>query len=387
MKFLFVGTNPERTGAATHFVALAQALVEAGHAVSVVTCADSLIEQELLPTGVDLHRGMFRNAFDLRGYANVLSAARRSRPDWLVGNFGKEYWPLIILGRLLHVPVALFRHRVPPMKWLSGYCLPRLAARFLVVSNYARQAYLERGVPAERIQVLYNPVDMASYAPDAGKRGTMLRALNIDDDAIVLGYCGRMHATKGIFTLLAAVTSAMAAEPRLHCLWLGDGVDARSLRDQAASSPMGRRHHFLGWVNHNQPCYQAMSMLAFPSIAPETFGRVSVEAQAAGIPVLGSDVGGVPETLNPGVSGILLPPGDVAAWRAAILKVCDASSRLPVGTRLPMGVAAQAFVREHFSTNVIAGEFVRLLMTAITPTSGATGIDRHDSHRMHQSPG
>jgi glycosyltransferase involved in cell wall biosynthesis len=371
MKFLFVGTNPEKTGAATHFVALAQALVEAGHEVTVVACPAGLIEQELAHAGVRLHSATFRNAFDLRGYAKVLAAARQSNPDWLVGNFGKEYWPLIVIGRLLRVPVALFRHRVPPMKRLSGYLLPRLAQRFFAVSDHARQSYLDHGVPPERVQVLYNPVNMALCRRDSGDRSTILRTLGVADDAIVLGYCGRMHAGKGIFTLFEAVTTAMAQEPRLHCLWLGAGPEAQALRNRASGHPLGDRHHFPGWVNNIHPYYSAMSMLAFPSIAPETFGRASVEAQAAGIPVLGSDVGGVPETLQPGVTGVLLPPGDVDAWGAAILKMCDESCRLP------MGVAAQEFVREHFSTTVIAAEFVKILTSASSPEPGLAVVQQH----------
>jgi len=96
-------------------------------------------------------------------------------------------------------------------------------------------------------------------------------------------------------------------------------------------------------------------MLAFPSIATETFGRVSVEAQAAGVPVLGSDIGGIPETLDAGVTGLLLPPGDVAAWREAILKLCDPA------LRRSMGAVAHDFVQKHFSTLVIANQFLLML--------------------------
>jgi glycosyltransferase involved in cell wall biosynthesis len=71
--------------------------------------------------------------------------------------------------------------------------------------------------------------------------------------------------------------------------------------------------------------------------------------------VLGSDIGGVPETLSANVTGLLLPPGDAAAWRNAILKMCDPDMRET------MGVAAREFVDRHFSTRVIAEEFVRIL--------------------------
>lgn len=365
MKFLFVGTNPEATGAATHFAALAQAMAEAGHAVSMVACPGGLIAQELAHSTVQLHGAMFRNVFDLRGYAKVFAVAKQARPDWLVGNFGKEYWPLIIVSRVLDVPVALFRHRAPPMKRLSALLVPRLAQRFFAASNYARQAYLDRGIAPARVRVLYNPVDMARCRPDPQRRRAILHRLGIDEDAIVLGYSGRMQGSKGIFTLLEAATAAMAVEPRLHCLWLGDGRDAQALRTRAASSPAAARHHFLGWINDVQPYYSAMSMLAFPSIAPETFGRVSIEAQAAGVPVLASDVGGAAETLNPGVTGVLLPSGDTAAWRDAILDMCDPPRRLL------MGAAARDYVQQHFSAQVIAAEFAQALTQ---PTSVAQNV-------------
>lgn len=358
MKFLFVGTNPENTGAATHFVALAQAMAEAGHDVAVMTCPHGLIAHQLAQSNVQLHLAAFRNAFDLRGYVRVVAVARRTKPDWLVGNFGKEYWPLVVIGRLLQVPVALFRHRRTPMRRLSAFLFPRLAQRFFAVSHYARQDYLDRGVPASSVRVLYNPVNMALFQTDEAKCKALRHALGIDPDKIVVGFSGRMQAGKGIFVLLEAVLQAMAVEPRLHCLWIGDGPASRELRERVAEHSVHERHHFVGWTHDVYPYYSIMSMLAFPSIEPETFGRVSVEAQAAGVPVLASFVGGVPETLDPGVTGVLLPPGDVAAWRNAILQMCDPARRQS------MGFAARSFAASHFGTMVIAAQFLSSLLDA-----------------------
>lgn len=374
MKLLFVGTNPEATGAATHFVALAQAMAQAGHRVEAVVHPGGPVAEGLADSGVHLHPAHFRNAFDLRGYAATLAAVRRLKPDWLVGNFGKEYWPLVLIGRTLGIPVALFRHRTPPMKRFSGFLLPRLAQRFYAVSQHARQAYLDRGVPGQLVRVLHNPVNLELCRPDAERRRAILRSLAIPEDAIVLGYVGRMHAGKGIFPLLEAAGLAMAEEPRLHCLWLGDGPDAAALRAQAIAQPLGHRHHFAGWHHEIQPFYSALSMLAFPSIATETFGRVSVEAQAAGVPVLASRIGGVPETLEEGVTGLLLPPGDAMAWRDAILQLCDPA------LRLPMGVAAREFVQRHFGTQVIAETFARSLSEASRERRSLRG-QRSDLHR------
>jgi len=355
MKFLLVGTTRERGGAEVHFVTLAKALAAAGHEVEAVVYPGAPVALALAGSAVRLHPGRFRNVFDLRGYRVVTAAARRLKPDWLVGDFGKEYWPLILLGRLLRMPVALFRHRIKPMKGYSARLVPRLAQRFFAVSEYARRDYIERGMPAPRVQVLYNPVDTDSCRPDATQRSALLHVLGLDENAIVLGYTGRMLAWKGIFPLLEAVNMAMAREPRLQCIWLGDGTDAQRLQERIAVLPLAHRHQVLGWVDNAQAYYNVLSMLALPSLEPETFGRVSVEAQACNVPVLVSDVGGIPETLQPGATGLLLPPGDVDAWCEAILALCDDASRRP------MAAAARDFAERRFSSSVIAAEFVRQL--------------------------
>ncbi len=360
MKFLFVGTNPEHTGAATHFVALAQAMAEAGHDVSAIVYPDGLIAHGLAQSKVRLRHAKFRNIFDLRGYRAVFAAARQQKPDWLIGNFGKEYWPLILCGRLLGVKVALFRHRTPAMSRLSGYFLPRLADRFFAVSKYARQAYLDAGIPAALVQILYNPVNMDVYKPDAEQRSKIRHALGIPEDAIVVGYFGRMSEGKGIFTLFEAVSTAMRDEAKLHCLWVGHGPDAARLRECVEAHPeTAERHHFTGWMHDVHPYYNAISVLAFPSKLPETFGRVAVEAQSCGIPILGSDIGGVPETMQVNVTGLLIPPGDVKAWVHAIVKMTE------TGFRTAMAEAARNFIAQHFGTKVIAADLSdSLIMSA-----------------------
>lgn len=373
MKFLFVGTHHENTGAATHFVALAQGLVECGHDVDAVLLRDALIWQGLATSGVRRHAGQFRNALDPRGYAAVRRVIRESRPDWLVGNFGKEYWPLVLLGRSHGIPVALFRHRTPAMKRCSAFFLPRLAQRFFAVSRHARDAYLAQGVPPHAVQVLYNPVNTALFRPDPARGRAVRSSLGIPEDAVVLGYAGRMHGGKGIFPLLEAAQQAMRAEPRLHCLWVGDGPDAGALRAAAMAMPdTAARHHFTGWSNDTTGYFSSFSMLAFPSLATETFGRVSIEAQACGIPVLASDIGGVPESLSPGETGRLLPPGDVSAWRQAILELCDGR------IRDRMSRHARSFVQQHFSTDVIAARFVAQLEEAVH-RADSPAVSRGDS--------
>ena len=377
MKFLLIGTNPEHTGAATHFIALAQSLAEAGHQVSAVLYPDGLIATQLAGSAIRIYPSRFRNILDPRGYATSVKAIRDLRPDWLIGNFGKEYTPILLLGRCFRIPVALFRHRTPAMRKISAALIPRLAHCFVAVSAHARQAYLDQGIAPQRVKVIYNSVNTLQFRPDASQGQRMRYELGIPGEAIVVGYCGRIHGSKGIFSLLAALDLAMAEEPRLHALWLGDGPEADELAAAIARSPFADRHRQVRWVATPQIYYPAFSMLAFPSLATETFGRVSIEAQACALPVLASDVGGSRETLIDGATGLLLPAGDVETWKQAILKVCDDSYRQQLGE------AARRFVVDNFSNPAIAGRFIEMLTesqvhrprTATTAAGSGASLD------------
>src|ERR1035437_1885308 len=110
MKLLFVGTHNGGGGTESHFVTLAKAMLAAGHEVAAVVRYDTPIHNGLLGSGVQLYNGVFRNAFDPRGIIAVWRACGEFQPDWIVGSFSKEYWPLAIIARLRGVKLALFKH-------------------------------------------------------------------------------------------------------------------------------------------------------------------------------------------------------------------------------------------------------------------------------------
>lgn len=359
MRLLFVGTNRGGGGTESHFVTLARSLCEAGHEVAAVVYPDAPIHTGLKGSCVQIFHGVFRNAFDPRGIRAVLRANREFKPDWIIGSFSKEYWPLAILSRILGVKLALFKHMDIPMRPMTHRFIPRLATRFIVISDFMRQRFTARGIPADHIQILYNPLDLNYFRPDPQLRQNTRRTLGYSDNDIVLGYVGALHPDKGIFLLADALGQAMSQISNLKALWIGEGPADAELKAHLRQSGHASRHTQLKWSPDVRPNYAAMDMLAMCSVATETFGRVSVEAQACGVPVLCSNMGGIPETLQAGVTGILLPPGDVAAWRDAILVMAGNSEM-----RKQMTEAGRDWVAENFSSPVIADQFIELLEKA-----------------------
>jgi hypothetical protein len=99
--------------------------------------------------GIPVFDARIRNSLDLANVARLVRFGRRFRPDWIVGWFGMEYWPLIVASRALGRPLALFKHLYPRMSPLTRRFVPRLADRFLVVSEAMGDAAIGMGVPAE----------------------------------------------------------------------------------------------------------------------------------------------------------------------------------------------------------------------------------------------
>jgi len=363
MRLLFVGTDRDRAGGAAHFLSMLQAMAAAGHTVEALADRNGYIAGRLEQAGLAWHHARFRNVLAPPAHRALARAIRRLKPDWLVGDFGKEYWPLIVQGRLHGVPVALFRQRAPAMNRTSEYLLPRLAQRFIAVSEHARALFVQRGMPADRVQVLYNPVDTGVCRPDPAFGGALRQEFGIPPDAVVVGFVGRMYTGKGIHVLQQALEPAMQAEPRLHALWIGEGPQLEDLRRDIRAGAHAARHHLAGWRADAGRCYSAMSMLAFPTVMEEMFGRVSIEAQACGIPVLGSRIDGIAESLADGETGRLLPVGQVDAWRDAILELCDDAARAR------MAAGARAFVEARFSMPVVAAAFARLLQGGPDPAA------------------
>ncbi|MCY1019040.1 glycosyltransferase family 4 protein [Pyxidicoccus sp. MSG2] len=358
MNFVFVGTSLGARGTETHLVCMVRALARAGHEVLTVARPEGYIARELAASGLAIEPGIFRNAADVRGARGVLRALRKVKADWLVGSFGHEYWPLLTLGKLTGTPVALFRHLNSRLKPMSRALLPRWADRFIAVSESMRSNLAEQGVASERVSLLYNPLDVEYFRPDAGLRDASRRALGVNEDALLVGFVGALKPEKGVFRLAAAFNQAMPRSPRLRALWVGEEASHPRLRE-AISPELQERHVLKGWTGDMRPLYAAMDVAVVPSEWLEPFGRVSIEAQASGVPVLASRIGGLPETLLEGETGLLLPPGDEAAWRDALVTVAD----MPPERRRAMGEAGMRFVRERFSTERIVEEFIDLLRT------------------------
>jgi len=353
MKLLFVGTNRGGGGTESHFITIVQAMAAAGHEVAAAVWPDDVIHRALAADGrVRLHPVTFRVRNDVGATREVMRIARATRPDWIIGTFKREYWPLGVAAALMRMPLVLFSHLDQRMQPLMAHGLPRLVRRIVAPSEYQRERLVDRGMPRGKIAVLHNPFDTAHYRVDPGVRAATRAALGVATDEVLVGYAGRLEPGKGVLPFADALGDVMDARARVRGVWIGGGECDAELHARAEARGHGARHTWIPWTADVFPYFAALDALALPSIGRETFGRVLVEAQACGVPVLGSRTGGIPEAMRDGETGLLVAPGDVAAWRDALTMLVDDEAR-----RRRMGAEARAFVVRELDAAAIARRF------------------------------
>lgn len=161
--------------------------------------------------------------------------------------------------------------------------------------------------------------------------------------ASVIGAAGRLVRLKGHADLLRAAALLRAGWPALRVEIAGEGPERPALQDEARRLGLEDRVTFLGWQTDISPALARWDVLVQPSL-DEGFGLAALEAMAAGLPVVATRVGGLPEVVDEGSTGLLVPPADPASLAAALERLL----RHPdLGSA--MGAAGRERARAHFS--------------------------------------
>jgi glycosyltransferase involved in cell wall biosynthesis len=255
-------------------------------------------------------------------HANSLSMSRLSGPV-------AEQLGLPSLGHLrdiIKVPAAVLAD-------LNRHT--RLAA----VSQATRDWYVAAGLDRVRTHVLYNGVDLTRFRPRPPS-GYLHRELGLPPEASLVASIGQIGMRKGLLTLLAAAREAVHAAGNVHFVIVGQRYSQkqealeyeRQVHAAADSGPLRGRVHFLGIRSDVERLLNEFTLLVHPA-RQEPLGRVLLEAAAAGLPVVATDVGGTREIFPPEAEAACLVPADDSAALAAAIGglLKDADRRAAIG--------------------------------------------------------
>lgn len=268
-----------------------------------------------------------------------------------------------VLGTLARVPVIVSSHRDLggfDGKWITrmNFWTDRHLATSVTANSLAvREALAQRSnAPAETIRLLYNGIDLKKI--ETANRGLAKRQeLGLPPNALAIGVIANIRVAKGHQYLLEAFNRIAPHVPQaclLICGFAGDHDLMKTLQRLAAAGGAAGRVWFMNSRNDIPEMLHALDVVVSPSLS-EGFSNAILEAMAAGKPVIATRVGGSPEQIIDGVTGLLVPPQDAGAIAQALLTLL----RSP-GLRREMGTAAQRHVQENFSVAIMARNHTRL---------------------------
>ena len=348
MRICHVNLSKELRGGELQTVSLVQTLLHRAHQ-RVVVRKDSPLHDRL--TDLDLER------VDVVPVPNSPIAALRATggSDLLHIHEGRSV-PIGAARSLLGTPFLVTRRvlKAPTSRPSTRWCYRR--AEHVVSVSHAVSAVMSGYSPSTPVSTIYDCVATAQRAPadsalSEGLSGRFVigNVAELDDD------------TKGQRTIIEVARRLEDEIPNALFLLIGKGKDEAALKEEASGLSNIR---FVGWTDRLIDYYAAMDLFMFPS-RYEALGSAVLEAMSLGLPVIASDVGGIPEIVQPGVNGFLINPTDVNAWAHRVEQISNDSF---LRSRLAQNAAVTAAA---FSPEAIAEQYYSLYVNAVYGTTWA----------------
>jgi glycosyltransferase involved in cell wall biosynthesis len=286
-----------------------------------------------------------------------------------------------VANALHRKPLVLTVHSLPPK--LNGLHrrVFRRADRVIFNSHFMMKLAMNRGVQC-RAEVVYQGYDNGSFGVTA-PTGSMRARLGIPSTATLISTVGRMIQRKGMHVLVEAAPAIMATRPNVHLALAGDGPCLTDVAALAAASPFRERIHLPGALSREKVAQLLADSDLFVNPAmvddaglTEPLGIVSMEAMASGLSCVGSRVGGLPETIEDGVTGLLVEPAKADALAEAVGRLLDDPD-----LRARMGQAGRRRASEHFTWPAQATRVAEIYQEVLEASRGGAKQPPSPSNR------
>lgn len=291
-----------------------------------------------------------RRAWDVIAIAQLVRLIRAEGVQLVHTHSSVDGWVAGIAARITAVPVVRTRHVSIPVRRGFNPVYTWLADRVITSGEAIRRIVVGAGVPADRVVAIPAGVDL-ERVPFRARAGDARRELGLS--APVIGSVAMFRGSKGHAHLLDAFADVRSSHPTATLLLVGDGIRRAWVEGLAREAGLAECVVFTGFRSDVPALLAAMDCFVLASTRTEGVPQSLLQAFAAGVPVVASDIGGVPEVVADGVTGLLAESGSAVSLAHAIERVL--SDPAAAARRAE---AARALVERRFSH---AASITRLL--------------------------
>lgn len=260
-----------------------------------------------------------------------------------------------LLSSALHVPYISTCHGFFKPR-MSRRLIPCWGEKIVAISDQVRDHLMKDfGIDAKRIDLIYNGVDLERFAP---LREQIIqeqkRRLGLDASKKTIGHIGRLSSVKGQYLLILAAEKLILKKRDIQLIIIGDGPERDNLLSLIKENGLSGIVSIKPAVDNTGLALSAMDVFVMPSLQ-EGLGISMLEAQAQGIPVAASRIGGIPTVIRDGETGLLFEPRNVEAMVASIERLLDDNELVSKITG-----NARRQVEEKFSAKLMAEKTLRV---------------------------
>ena len=222
--------------------------------------------------------------------------------------------------------------------------LATLTDRIIVLTEIEKKDFLRLKVCCfKKISVVGNGIELNKYCWENIDKSAIKKSLDISPEDEVIGFIGRLEPIKGIEYFIDAARIVAEEIPKVKFLIIGEGTLRSKLELRVSKLGLAKKFIFTGWKKDISRVLAILDLCVLPSLN-ESWGLILLQAQSAGVPIVATTVGGIPEVVLNGKTGILVPPKDPQKFAEAVIYLLKDNPK-----RLAMAKAAREWVKARFS--------------------------------------
>ncbi|CAM5415382.1 glycosyltransferase family 4 protein [Eoetvoesiella caeni] len=312
------------------------AMRDRGHHLEAICQPHAILAQRLSDDGFTVHTLLMDGPANfVKGVIKLRKVLKAGRFDVLNTHSRRDTMLAGCAGRLAGTPLIVrTRHLAKRVGSLLSFTV--IPHRVTTSSDYVRKLLIERGVRPSDVATVYPSIDLRQGVDPQALR----QELRLAQNDIVIGCVAVMRAEKGHRALVDAVEPLIRQRPNLHLVLVGGGSPVfEQVQEQVQAKGLNKRVHLLGARKDVPELLAGFDIFALAT-EMEAAGMVFAEAASAGLPIVGTKVGGVPEMVQDGVTGLLVPLHDQPALTAALERLISDPA-----LRIQMGEAGRRMIR------------------------------------------
>ena len=332
LRILHVETGMNLYGGALQVHYLLRGLANHEDIESTLVCPNGSAIAEAARGNVKaLHAVPIKGDLDLLFIPRLMSIIKKENPD-IIHLHSRRGADILggIAAKLTGTRCIITRRVDNPENRLWANVKYRLYDRIVTISEGIREVLVSEKVPSHKITCVQSAVDMELYGQTCDK-AWFLREFGLKEESLICGTVAQLIIRKGHSFLIRAIPEILKAIPDAVFLFFGKGPVEDQLKSQCRELGIEKHVHFTGFRGDLDRIVGCLDIVIHPALM-EGLGVSLLQAAAAGVPIVGTRAGGIPEIVHDGVNGYLVPPSNVQSITDTVVKIlADRNLALQLG--------------------------------------------------------